>query len=259
MAIQTVNTGTTPNDGTGDVARTAFTKINDNFTQPENAASRLVATDAEALAGASGVIPDANQVVTITAITTNVETATATIELDASKPIGSRWLVRKINATQGEITINCSGHTFTRAGLSSVTLNAGGDYWLMEKTSAGRIDLISGFNTGSNADGYWIMESSGLQSCFIDKTVVVDINIAIGPIFRSFTSALSGSYPAPFVVGSSITQSGQVVEDSSFDTWLGVDSSIGNEASYATSLISATTKTSHSIRATITATGRWYL
>lgn len=59
MAIQTVNVGTTPNDGTGDPARTAFIKINDNFTQPENAASRLVATTAEALAGTPDVLLDA--------------------------------------------------------------------------------------------------------------------------------------------------------------------------------------------------------
>lgn len=59
MAIQTVNTGTTPNDGTGDPARTAFTKLNSNFTTAENAASRLVATSAQALAGTADVLPDA--------------------------------------------------------------------------------------------------------------------------------------------------------------------------------------------------------
>lgn len=42
MAIQTINIGTTPNDGTGDPARTAFTKLNANFTQAENAASHLL-------------------------------------------------------------------------------------------------------------------------------------------------------------------------------------------------------------------------
>ena len=42
MAIQTVKTGAAVNDGTGDDARTAFTKINQNFTDNANAASRLV-------------------------------------------------------------------------------------------------------------------------------------------------------------------------------------------------------------------------
>ena len=44
MAIQTVKTGAAVNDGTGDDARTAFTKINQNFTDSANAASRLVGT-----------------------------------------------------------------------------------------------------------------------------------------------------------------------------------------------------------------------
>ena len=46
MAIQTVKTGAAVNDGTGDDARTAFTKINQNFTDSANAASRQVGTGA---------------------------------------------------------------------------------------------------------------------------------------------------------------------------------------------------------------------
>lgn len=44
MAIQTVKTGAAVNDGTGDDARTAFTKINQNFSTLSHAASRLVGT-----------------------------------------------------------------------------------------------------------------------------------------------------------------------------------------------------------------------
>ena len=44
MAIQTVKTGAAVNDGTGDDARTAFTKINQNFSNTTHAASRLVGT-----------------------------------------------------------------------------------------------------------------------------------------------------------------------------------------------------------------------
>ena len=46
MAIQTVKTGASVNDGTGDDARTAFTKINQNFSDSANAASRQVGTGA---------------------------------------------------------------------------------------------------------------------------------------------------------------------------------------------------------------------
>ena len=46
MAIQTVKVGAAVNDGTGDDARTCFTKINQNFTNNTHAASRLVGTAA---------------------------------------------------------------------------------------------------------------------------------------------------------------------------------------------------------------------
>jgi hypothetical protein len=39
MAKQTINIGTTPNDGTGDALRNAFTKVNDNFTEVYNSAN----------------------------------------------------------------------------------------------------------------------------------------------------------------------------------------------------------------------------
>lgn len=53
MAIQTVKVGASVNDGTGDPARTCFTKINQNFTDNTNAASRLVGIE-------NGQIPDVN-------------------------------------------------------------------------------------------------------------------------------------------------------------------------------------------------------
>ena len=53
MAIQTVKTGAAVNDGTGDDARTAFTKINQNFADSSHAASRMM--------GVEGLkVPDAN-------------------------------------------------------------------------------------------------------------------------------------------------------------------------------------------------------
>ena len=44
MAIQTIKVGQAVNDGTGDDGRTCFTKINQNFSDSANAASRQVGT-----------------------------------------------------------------------------------------------------------------------------------------------------------------------------------------------------------------------
>lgn len=62
MTIQLINTGAVANDGTGDTARDAFGKINDNFSDTNNAASKLMATTAQAQAGTPDVIPDAEDV-----------------------------------------------------------------------------------------------------------------------------------------------------------------------------------------------------
>ena len=66
MAIQTVKTGTAVNDGTGDDARTAFTKINQNFSTNAHAASRLVGTAADNVmeVGAFGLGGDTTEKIT---------------------------------------------------------------------------------------------------------------------------------------------------------------------------------------------------
>ena len=52
MAKQTINVGTTANDGTGDTLRDSFIKVNDNFTEVYNLANPTVI----ALAAADGTI-----------------------------------------------------------------------------------------------------------------------------------------------------------------------------------------------------------
>lgn len=61
MTIQTINIGTTANDGTGDAPRQAAEVVNSNFTDPDNAASKIVGTS-------SDQIPTANDLNMIGAI-----------------------------------------------------------------------------------------------------------------------------------------------------------------------------------------------
>ena len=72
MAKQTINIGSTANDGTGDPLRTAFNKSNDNFTELYN--------------GAGGVADDSvtyaklgTEFTTSAALSTNVDFATAQV------------------------------------------------------------------------------------------------------------------------------------------------------------------------------------
>lgn len=164
MAIQTVNVGTTPGDDTGDPARTAFIKLNSNFSDPENAASRLV-----------GTLPDqvpVNSLLYAIPRVINFTSATGSVSLNSlDLAIGDRALVRKLNTAQGTVTITCTGHTFTRAALASVTLNSDGDFWLIEKVTATRFDLVDGYETGENASGNWRWLASGHVEMF-GKTIV---------------------------------------------------------------------------------------
>ena len=100
---------------------------------------------------------------------TNHNAATGTITIPSGLAIGTRRLIRKIHPTQGTVTINCSGETFTRANLASVELNADGDYWLLEKVSATRWELVDGWNTGENANGTWVRRANGEQVCQAEK------------------------------------------------------------------------------------------
>ena len=96
---------------------------------------------------------------------TNHDAATGTVTIPSGLEIGTRRLIRKIHPTQGTVTINCTGETFTRAGLASVELNADGDYWLLEKVTATRWELVDGWNTGENANGSWKRSADGEQVC----------------------------------------------------------------------------------------------
>jgi hypothetical protein len=51
MTYQAVNIGTAPNDGTGDPARTAFTKVNQNFTELYAANTSLASSSGSSLVG----------------------------------------------------------------------------------------------------------------------------------------------------------------------------------------------------------------
>ena len=122
MAIQTINLGTSPNDDTGDPARTAFTKLNANFTDNANAASKLVATPAQAVAGTAGVLPDAAGV--HSAIR---GLAVGTVSQSGGVPTGA--IIQRGSNANGEFVRFADGTQICliRTGLTEVT-GSGGRY-----------------------------------------------------------------------------------------------------------------------------------
>lgn len=95
--------------------------------------------------------------------TINYTSATGTVTIPSGLPVGSKKLIRKINSTQGTVTINCTGETFTPSNLSSVTLNSDGDFWLIEKVSNTRWDLVDGMEYVSTSASYTSRSFDGTQ------------------------------------------------------------------------------------------------
>ena len=129
---------------------------------------------------------------------TNFDSATGTVIIPSGLEIGTRRLIRKIHPTQGTVTINCTGETFTRAGLTSVTLNADGDYWLIEKAAATRWELLDGRNTGENANGYYYQAANGVME--FNANSLRAMNDADGASGSDGTVFFSGvPVPVPFI------------------------------------------------------------
>ena len=188
---------------------------------------------------------------------TNIDSATGTVTIPSGLEIGTRRLIRKIHPTQGTVTINCTGETFTRAGLSSVELNADGDYWLLEKVTTTRWELVDGWNTGENANGRWVRAANGVQRCINLTAGSTTCNISIGNIFRSVP--VQWNFPIAFHTLGTYqfnVSSGASTISAGVARWDNIQSYSNTFARY--SLFSALSSAGTTVGVTGQATGRWY-
>lgn len=128
MSQEIINIGAAPNDGTGDPARTAFTKTNDNFGQLFNAPYGLLESTRTTFL--TIVIPLANTLVDIvpaTVISANT-TSDFIADVDGSiKYVGSGGLFKitymaAIESASGTVII---GVELFRNGVSFASINGG--------------------------------------------------------------------------------------------------------------------------------------
>ena len=175
MAIQTIKTGAAVNDGTGDDARTAFTKINQNFTDNANAASRLVGTAAGDVmeVGAFGL-----------GVPTLIESAGASAKLPLA--------VGNIALPQG-VPADAEGGALPAGLLTSLPWSSGGastiakqlffgaynsDFKIRERISAGGVyspwrTVYHTANTTKDPNGF-IKAASPIVSLYADKIELND-------------------------------------------------------------------------------------
>lgn len=115
--------------------------------------------------------PTESDLVRLTGNVVNFTSATGTVTIPDGLAIGTVYEVRKVNATQGAVNVNFSGlESITPASLTTITLNADGDFWRFRKTTATRWDLLDGHQTGSNSDGEWTLSANGNQICRVVET-----------------------------------------------------------------------------------------
>jgi len=81
-------------------------------------------------------------------------TGASGVVIASGLPVGTKKLIRKINTTQGIVEISCNGETFTPSALSNIRLNKNGDFFLIEKVTSTRWDLVDGKETYDGAFSY---------------------------------------------------------------------------------------------------------
>jgi hypothetical protein len=120
MAQQTINVGTSPNDGQGDPIRTAFIKCNDNFTELFSGS------------GGSNAISNGNSIVQISTANGNIRmsvSGTANVAVVTATGITVSNTVSAANLTStGAVsaTGNITGGNILTVGLISATGNVRG-------------------------------------------------------------------------------------------------------------------------------------
>ena len=173
MAIQTVKTGAAVNDGTGDDARTAFTKINQNFTDNSHAASRLVGKAAGNVmeVGAFGLGSAAPETIT-RADHFNNKTVTQRGSLQGYYDASGAALPNTINTS---LMLAYSGDWVTQVVFSPGATNSAPKYRSYYNGNAwsGWSDFWTTANTTKDANGF-IKGASPIVQLFADKIELND-------------------------------------------------------------------------------------
>ena len=186
MAKEIINIGTTPNDGTGDPLRTAFTKVNENFTELYDTADTqdldftgdsgtgAVELDSQTLnlVGTNGVQTTASgQTITIdtssldTRLTTaeaDIDTNTASITTEASTRSSAD------TALQGQIDSNDTDIATNAANIATNTANISSNDTDITALQTDKYDKTGGTITGNaTITGNLIVDTNTL---YVDST-----------------------------------------------------------------------------------------
>lgn len=186
MAIQTINIGQQPNDGTGDDVRVAFGKANDNFGE-------LDQRTAAATAAAAAAQTDATQALADAAAAQSTADAALPIYQPGSIPtedVGDIWV-----AGDGPYQWDSDEQEYAKVPNYN------------RSNIVGTVSQASGVPTGaiiergSNANGEYVRFADGTQICWTATVQFSDVAIttpSAGGYRNAGTGAPSLTWPAAF-------------------------------------------------------------
>jgi len=185
MALQSLELGTAPDDGTGDSLRVGGDKINDNFVEiytalgDGDALSSGISASASVISlvapNLSGVVAGTQTSATITTLsaTTGINSG-STITLDATTDIildadGGDIFFKDAGTTFGSAT-NTSGNLIIKSGTTTAATFAGANVTLAGTLGVGAITTTGAFK---GADGYTIGNASVAAVMTLASTGIV--------------------------------------------------------------------------------------
>jgi hypothetical protein len=174
MGQQTINVGTTANDGTGDTLRDSFVKVNDNFTEVYNLANPSIV---------------ASSYVDGTAITgTTTETLSRSLLIPANtfSSNGMLEILTRMTKTGTASTSNIriyknTSNTLTGATLiaANTTITGTNLFSQMIRTFRINSNILTGYTTASSLTDY-ASTSSLLSTTFttnVDNYIIISIQL----------------------------------------------------------------------------------
>lgn len=269
MAIDTINIGSSPKDGTGDDLRTAGGKINSNFSDPNNAASYLVG-------GLTGQIPTVDDLSGGAFVDSSVVNGTVSFSSDVYTfaPVGGNFptlqagmIVRfRLPATANTTTTPTADYDGTSYNLKWIdgSAFAAGDLdntknkhaldWYVDGTDF----LLASDLSGSNANGQWLKQVSGeARATSYEEAVQVACTTPSGEVFAS--SSLGGdSTPISF---NSVSYKNVFIEGTDTDSttrWAVSDNSVSGSSAFASYRVVDSISSTADVNISKMVIGRWY-
>jgi hypothetical protein len=179
MAKQTINVGTTANDGTGDTLRASFVKVNDNFTELYNNS-----------ANPSVIVQAATDGTNVTGTTNEVISQSLLIPANSFLSNGLLEIISRISktGTSGTSTVRMyrnTSNSLTGAALIATLRNtqaASDIFGTFIRTFRINSNTLTGFNAATSLQTDVVNNSSTLQSITfttnVDNYIIFSIQLA---------------------------------------------------------------------------------